>query len=51
MGKNRATKWQWFSVKLIFENIISGKSEPDTIDNNYANNYKTYEESLVLIKA
>jgi hypothetical protein len=51
MGKNRATKWQWFSVKLIFENIISGKPEPDTIDNNYANNYKTYEESLVLIKA
>jgi hypothetical protein len=51
MKKNNASKWQWFSVKLIFENVISGKPEPDTIDKNYTNNYKTYEESIVLIKA
>lgn len=43
--------WQWFSVKLIFEAIISGKSDPDTIDRNYTNDIKTYEESIVLIKA
>jgi hypothetical protein len=51
MKKNSASKWQWFSVKLIFENVISGEPEPDTIDKNYTNNYKTYEESIVLIKA
>lgn len=51
MGKKSARKWQWFSVKLIFENIISGEPEPNTIDKNYGNSYKIYEESLVLIKA
>ena len=51
MKKNSASKWQWFSVKLIFENVISGEPEPDTIDKNYTNNYKTYEESIILIKA
>ncbi|MBZ9685955.1 DUF4288 domain-containing protein [Clostridium estertheticum] len=51
MKKNSVSKWQWFSVKLIFENVISGEPEPDTIDNNYTNNNKTYEESIVLIKA
>lgn len=44
-------KWEWFSVKLIFESIISGKPERCGIDKNYTNDAKTYEESIVLIKA
>lgn len=51
MPKNKNTKWQWFSVKLIFESIITGEPELDTIDRNYTNNYKTYEESIILVKA
>ena len=51
LQKTKRTKWQWYSVKLIFENIISGEPEPDTIDNNYTKNYKTYEESIILVKA
>jgi hypothetical protein len=47
----KSTKWDWYSVKLIFESIISGEPEPDTIDKNYTNNFKTFEESIVLIKA
>lgn len=51
MEKTDDIEWQWFSVKLIFENIISGEPEPDTIDENYTDKYITYEESIVLIKA
>lgn len=51
MRKSKIIKWQWFSVKLIFENIISGKPEPDTIDKNYTNSYRNFEESIIIIKA
>lgn len=44
-------KWRWFSVKLIFENIISGEPEPDTVDQNYTDKYRIFEESILLIKA
>lgn len=51
MIKNRKAKWQWFSVKLIFESTISGEPESDTIDKNYINTCKVYEESIILVKA
>ena len=51
MGKIKVIKWQWFGVKLIFESIISGDPEPDTIDKNYTNSYKNYEESIIIVKA
>lgn len=51
MRDTRTTKWQWYSVKLMFESIISGEPEADTIDDNYTNTHKTFEESIVLIKA
>ncbi|MDP4182698.1 MAG: hypothetical protein Q8942_16620 [Bacillota bacterium] len=50
MKRNMDGKWQWFSVKLIFESIISGEPEPDTIDKNYTNKYKTYEESIYQVQ-
>lgn len=49
--KNKSSKWQWYSVKLLFECIISAEAESDTIDENYTNDHKTYEESIVLVKA
>lgn len=51
MVKRKASRWKWFSVKLIFENIISGEPEPDTIDKNYTNSYKNYVESIIIVKA
>ena len=51
MDKQKLNTWKWYSIKLIFENIISGEPEPDTIDENYTNRYKTYEESITLVKA
>jgi hypothetical protein len=51
MGKKRVSKWQWFSVKLVFESIIFGEPEPNTIDKNYTNSYKNYEESIIIVKA
>ncbi|WP_203288173.1 DUF4288 domain-containing protein [Metabacillus sp. cB07] len=49
--KNTETSCEWFSVKLLFECIITGKPDPETIDKNYNNTHKTYEESIILVKA
>lgn len=51
MIKRNTTKWQWYSVKLIFENIISGEPELDTIDKNYTNSYRNFDESIIIVKA
>lgn len=51
MKKRKATKWQWFSVKLIFENIISGEPKPDSIDENYTNSFRNFDESIIIVKA
>jgi hypothetical protein len=37
--------------KLLYECIIKGNPNPETIDKNYTNSRKTYEESIVLVKA
>lgn len=47
----KSSKWQWYSVKLIFESIISSEPESNTIDINYISTHKTYEESIILINA
>jgi hypothetical protein len=45
------SKWQWYSVKLIFEFFISGMTNAAKLDKNHTTNNKTYEESIVLVKA
>lgn len=47
----KTNTWKWYSIKLIFENNISGDPESETIDKNYNNHFKTYEESIMLVKA
>lgn len=49
--KSKNSKWQWYSVKLIFESIISGEPEPETIDRHYTNVNKNFEESIIIVKA
>ena len=47
----RKSKWEWYGVKLLYECIISGTPNPEYIDENYTSSSKTYEESIVLVKA
>ncbi len=51
MKKGKSTSWQWFSVKLIFEDIVSGEPKPDSIDENYNNSFRNFNESIVIVKA
>ena len=52
MNQNqRKSSWEWYAVKLLYESIFSGKPNPETIDENYTNTYKTFEESIMLVKA
>ncbi len=51
MRKKRVLTYQWYAVKLLFESIISGNPDPKTIDENYTNSYKNFEESIVIVKA
>lgn len=48
---DRRNSWKWFAVKLFFECVISGEPAPNSIDENYSTNIKTFEESIFLIRA
>jgi hypothetical protein len=49
--KTSTSSWEWYAVKLLYECIITGTPNPETIDENYTNTHKTYEESIMLVKA
>ncbi|MFD0051719.1 DUF4288 domain-containing protein [Actinomycetes bacterium NPDC127524] len=51
MKKARKSSWEWYAVKLLYECVIKGNPNPETIDENYTNSHKTYEESIMLVKA
>lgn len=51
MKSGRQNSWNWFSVKLLFEFVLSGEPDKDSIDQNYTNQYKNYEEILLLVRA
>ncbi|MCM3118845.1 DUF4288 domain-containing protein [Neobacillus sp. MER 74] len=48
---DKRSSWEWYAVKLLYECIITGKPNPETIDENYTDAHKTYEESIMLVKA
>lgn len=50
-SRKRKSSWEWYGVKLLYECIISGKPTPDKIDENNSSDHKTYEESIIIIKA
>jgi hypothetical protein len=49
--KRKESSWEWYAVKLLYECIITGEPDPETIDYNYNNTHKTYEESIMLVRA
>jgi hypothetical protein len=49
--KGRKSSWEWYAVKLLYECFIIGPPNPETIDENYSDTHKTYEESIILVKA
>lgn len=51
LRKKVRREWEWYAVKVLYECIISGDPAPETIDRNYSNAEKTFEESILLIKA
>ncbi|MDG0791267.1 DUF4288 domain-containing protein [Cohnella ginsengisoli] len=38
-------------MKLLYESTISGNPDPARVDENYVDTHKTYEESMMLVKA
>lgn len=50
-SKGQQSKWEWYGVKLIFECIISGNPAPETVDKNFSDNHKTFEESIIIVRA
>lgn len=51
LRKKMSKEWEWYAVKVLYECNISGNPSPETIDENYSNTHKTFEESIILIKA
>lgn len=51
MKKKKVNKWEWYGLKLIYENIISGEPKPNTLNKDYNDKNKTYEESIIILKA
>ena len=51
MSKNSRAKWEWYAVKCLFEAAIEGQPSPETIDKNYTDRIKTFEERIILVKA
>ncbi|MDP4088477.1 MAG: DUF4288 domain-containing protein [Bacillota bacterium] len=51
MNRNKKSKWEWYSVKLLFESALFGEPNTDKIDDNYHNDVKLYEECVVVVRA
>lgn len=51
MKKEKKSKWEWYAVKMLFENIIFGEPNPDKLDANYNSESKIYMERIVLVRA
>ncbi|MCM3116323.1 DUF4288 domain-containing protein [Neobacillus sp. MER 74] len=51
LRKKMSKEWEWYAVKVLYECNISGIPSPEIIDENYSNTHKTFEESIILVKA
>lgn len=47
----RKSNWEWYAVKLLFESTILGEPNKDKIDEHYSNNFKLYEEQIIVVRA
>lgn len=47
----KESSWKWYAVKLLFESTISGEANKEKIDENFSNEYKMFEEQIVIIRA
>lgn len=51
LRKKMIKGWDWYAVKVLYECVISGDPAPETIDKNYSNTDRAFEESILLIMA
>ncbi|KXX66923.1 DUF4288 domain-containing protein [Flammeovirga sp. SJP92] len=42
---------KWFGVKILFKYQVSGKVKTELIDDDWVENYRAFEESVILIRA
>lgn len=49
--RKRKSNWEWYAVKLLFESTITGEPNKEKIDDHFSNEFKMYEERIVVIKA
>ena len=47
----KISSWKWFAVKLLFASSISGEPTTEKLDEKYTNEFKLFEERIVVVKA
>lgn len=52
LRKKMTKDWEWYTVKVLFEVLVSGEPSPEKMDENYPNdNDQTFEERILLVKS
>lgn len=51
LRKKMSKDWKWYTVKVLYECIISGEADPEMMDDNSLGDHKMFEESILLVKA
>lgn len=41
----------WYSVRMIYQFVVSGAPHPDLLDDNYVIEYSAFEESIIILRA
>jgi len=49
--KRRRSSWEWYAIKLLFVSIITGEPNTAKIDENFSNDYKVFEERIIVVRA
>ena len=50
-SKKRESSWSWYAVKLLYESTITGEPNKEKIDDHFSNEFKLYEERIIVIRA
>ncbi|TAK66691.1 MAG: DUF4288 domain-containing protein [Bacteroidetes bacterium] len=49
--QHKSSPLKWFGVKILYQAFNTGKPNPKLIDRDYDGSLKTYEESILVIRA
>lgn len=51
MKTKRKSSWEWYAIKQLFESTISGEPNKDIVDEKFSDDFKLYEERIIVVKA